>query len=374
MARAARITLAVFVLTLSPVRALGLDWQIETVVPHDVAPGDVAIAFDAGGRPTIAYGHRLGHHSRLRLAVKTGGTWLIQPFDCYGDSVSLAYDAAGRPHIGSCDAYFGGPVQYTTHDGTGWTTRQVVPTGRSPQLALDGQGRPWIAYHTYDGYTAGYLKCGVLDGSSWDIETADGPMQYGAISLAVDAVGRPGIAFHDRFGHDLYCAGRNASGWDTYLIDDAMNAGTSNAIAVDRAARPCVAYNAGLFHLYYAQRDGATWTSRQVTPGGMGPGTTLVSLALDSHDRPHICFCDWYDTDSLMYAAWRGGAWHIEPVDPGGGQYLYGTALALDAHDNPYIAYIADFDVLKVAWVPEPATLALLAAGAAAVWGIKRRT
>jgi hypothetical protein len=68
-----------------------------------------------------------------------------------------------------------------------------------------------------------------------------------------------------------------------------------------------------------------------------------VSLALDSNDRPHVCYDEYdkphYDWD-LQYARWNGSSWDMQVVDPMKGGGAEDTAsLALDSTDKPYISY-----------------------------------
>jgi hypothetical protein len=61
----------------------------------------------------------------------------------------------------------------------------------------------------------------------------------------------------------------------------------------------------------------------------------------------------------------------LETVD-GSGDAGWTASLKLDASGNPWIAYYEHFNGdLKLAWIPEPGTLSLLAVGGLAL--IRRR-
>lgn len=61
-------------------------------------------------------------------------------------------------------------------------------------------------------------------------------------------------------------------------------------------------------------------------------------IAIDTNNRPHICFYDATYGD-LMYARWTGSSWAIETVDGlnvSVGKY---ASIALDSSNNPAISY-----------------------------------
>ena len=62
-----------------------------------------------------------------------------------------------------------------------------------------------------------------------------------------------------------------------------------------------------------------------------------TSIALDSHDRPHISYY-YHNTGDLKYAVRQDDGWVIQTVDGAGRTGLF-TSLALDEFDRPRIAY-----------------------------------
>jgi hypothetical protein len=67
-----------------------------------------------------------------------------------------------------------------------------------------------------------------------------------------------------------------------------------------------------------------------------------TSIALDSMDRPHISYQDFYqhetDYPDLKHAMWNGTAWETETVDATG-DVGYHTSIAIGASDYPQISY-----------------------------------
>lgn len=366
-----------------PARA---DWNIETIERNSPYAGSASVALDAAGRPTVAYGRFIrNNESDLMFAVRSGGTWNIESLDSDGNTghcTSLAYDGAGRPGI----AYYTsglGTLKYISFSGAAWTTPQVVDQqARSPSLARDAAGRARISY--YD-FATGNLKYAAWTGSAWNIQTVDSSGHLGGArattSLALDALGRPHIAYYDEAGQDLKYATWTGSTWDTRVVDTGgvYNVGQHASLALDQAGRPRIAYyDVTKWHLKYAAWTGSSWAIQRVTPGGvLGPGATYAALALDSRDFPHIGFLDWYDTSSLRFASWDGSAWTFETIDDDING-MTATSLTFDAYDNPYLAYHAydsmSYSVLRLAWIPEPATLALVAAGGLALLWRRRQT
>ncbi len=78
-----------------------------------------------------------------------------------------------------------------------------------------------------------------------------------------------------------------------------------------------------------------TWTVETVD-AALAVGR-YSSIALDSNDRPHISYYDYY-WDDLKYARWNGSEWIINPLHTVG-IVGWDTSLALDSSDNAHISY-----------------------------------
>lgn len=87
--------------------------------------------------------------------------------------------------------------------------------------------------------------------------------------------------------------------------------------------------------LKYAYYNGLTWHTYTVDNAPYAGYYT--SIALDSHNFPHISYWDG-GTTYLKHAYYNGSAWNIEIVDSSGnvGQY---SSIAIDKNDNIYISY-----------------------------------
>ena len=102
--------------------------------------------------------------------------------------------------------------------------------------------------------------------------------------------------------------------------------------------------------------EGVGWSIYTIYPSGYPSGRIRidVSLALDSHDLPHMSYYDEVLSDpidgNLKYARWVGSNWSIETVDSDGNAGAH-NSLALDSNDHPHIAYFDNTNAdLKYAW------------------------
>jgi hypothetical protein len=230
------------------------------------------------------------------------GTWNIQTVDDIDvNSTSLALDSNGYPHI-SYTTGLSDSLYYARWTGTSWEKEMVddVAAGVT-SLALDSQDRPHICYTTGGLDSLLYAH---WTGVGWAKETVD----IGFVtdcSLALDGQDRPHVSYS--------CAAVVPASHDNPHVSDS---------------------DAGFPNLRYAYRTGATWNISEV------PSEHPVlscSLALDSHDRPHISYATFDIGDaSLHYTHWTGSHWDTETVDE---DPAVATSLALDSHGYPHISY-----------------------------------
>jgi hypothetical protein len=128
--------------------------------------------------------------------------------------------------------------------------------------------------------------------------------------------------------------------WNIQTVDTDNAGNYSTSIAIDSIDRPHICYyNTTNSSLKYAKWTGSTWSIEQVdNSGDVGLHT---SIAIDSFDYPHISYYNASDNCSLKYAKWNGSGWEIETVDHSNstniGQY---TSIALDSNDYPHISYL----------------------------------
>jgi hypothetical protein len=85
-----------------------------------------------------------------------------------------------------------------------------------------------------------------------------------------------------------------ASSWNIQTVEHWGDKGSCNSIAIDSLGRVHIShvefdYFKRVYYLRYSFWDGNAWQSQYIVQtGDISPGKT--SLALDSNDRPYICY------------------------------------------------------------------------------------
>lgn len=225
----------------------GAAWAIALVDP--AATDDyTSLDLDSLGRPHIAY----LAVSDLRYAYFDGGDWFTETVHTMGAGYpSLALDSADLPHIGytvtSCAHYCYPMLVHAWNDGVswnedgvdnvgGWYERMVLDTTDHPHFAYrDGGGYPPFGYPMYAREEDGGWANIVVDGSSW--------VSKGYTSLALDGAGRPHIAYCGGLGWEgssLRYASPDGTAWVTETVDTLAPAYPS--LALDAQGYAHIAY------------------------------------------------------------------------------------------------------------------------------------
>ncbi len=298
-------------------------------VPSPGRVGDAPLSIPAAPSPLLSPGH----------------DWITETIDCQGqlNPPSLALDGTGRPHIAYSES-LQGDLKYAWSDGAGWRLETVDSTGDlgGGSLALGVDGRPYISYALLppDFGEYGELRYAWFDGATWMTRTLAGGKDVGwPSSLALDAAGWPHISYHSGEVMGLVYGYWDGTHWITETVDTGHTLGWGSSLALDAAGNPHIAYY-GYAALKYAYRTGGSWHIE--TLAGAGRGSSSVSLAIDSAGRPHIGYDDVdYAGSAIRYAYWDGAQWQIETVDSTTqvGTLVDSCSLALDGQDRPHLSY-----------------------------------
>ncbi len=136
--------------------------------------------------------------------------------------------------------------------------------------------------------------------------------------------------------------------WIKNTVDNTDDVGNYNSITVDSQNNPHISY----YHsipppqpppcgdpLKYAKISGREWNIQEVDSCSEIVGL-YTSIAIDSHDYPHISYFD-YTNNCLKYARWNGSVWNISIVS--NTEVLSSTSIFLDSNDLPHIVYSKNY-------------------------------
>jgi len=134
---------------------------------------------------------------------------------------------------------------------------------------------------------------------------------------------------------------RAATAQSTWAIESVgVNPDYTHSLALDTHDVPHISYIAftspTTYRLVYTTKIAAAWVAEIVDT--VGPGG-MTSIALDGDDNPHIAY---HSMDGLVkYARKLGGVWDVETIAVDVEYGSSGISLALDSQGNPHIAYWA---------------------------------
>jgi hypothetical protein len=335
-------------------RGTGGAWtatMVDSLPQPYMSIGPISVVLDTAGNPHISYVAEW----QVRYAYWTGTSWHVEPVDSGarpGSAPSLALDSAGRPHITYCGLEVDTclTVEYAHWTGTEWVF-QTVARGDAPSLALDSVGTPHIAYSALSGT----LEYASLSAGGWLTETVGVKGQNP--SLRLDPSNGPHLSFYDP-GAGVKYAARPAISWAVETVDADPNRGRYNALALDSAGQPRIAYtDERQGNVRYAERSAAAPAAAPAAASPTAPGLAPVpvptppvrrawstqtveqldgyapynSLALDHQGRPRIVY------EGLTYAEWDGTTWVKTGI---GGSEAWYPSLAIDSQDNPHVTYL----------------------------------
>lgn len=283
-----------------------------------------SIALDALGRPAISY---LGANSMVRCNRWDGDEW-ISELIAFGGSAghgnSLDLDSLGAPHISYYTAagWSGGAIRYAWKNGGSWSTETItgtympayVDSEYDTSLVVDSNDVPHVSFWYSEYYDDG-LYYGTRSGESWQLEKvaedADGPND-----LALDGAGRPHIAFVDN-GALIY-GYRDSGGW--HVSDSGIEAiPPVVSMKVDGADRPRILYAAmvdGIRALMIAAWTGSEWAVDEIVSVD-GSNWLEGTLVLDAADKAHVAYVVASEDNGseLRYAVKEGDGWTSDVVD-----------------------------------------------------------
>ena len=294
--------------------------------------------------------------------------WLTETVDGENNSVgtftSLALDSNGNPHISYYDE-INKKLKYAYKDNNGWHIETVDNAGGAGVLAIDSGNSIHISYRDS---AANYLKYGYRDSAGWHIETVDnGGLASEYISIAVAVDDQPHIVYVTNIqnveGHyqeqyyyksELKYARKDAAGWhmETAVSTDWQTTIRYLSLALDSHNTPHISYycytdlwphsRPGWGRLLYVYNDSTEWIAEDVDPDNELSVGSFNSIAVDSENNIHISYYretyQGYERNNLKYARKDSLGWHIETADSTAGVGTY-ASLVLDSNNNPRVSY-----------------------------------
>jgi hypothetical protein len=284
----------------------GASWSIQTVDAGKYVDGNISLAFDPAGNPSLSYGVALG---QLKFARWTGSAWSIAVVDRDSPtSTSLVY-SGGQPSI----AYTAkSSVRLARYNGSAWSVETVEGKGNDSfsyaSLAYAPDGGPSIAYKKNGSVDS--LKFAHKAGASWSIQVIESGTYFGIFaSLAYDPLtGYPAIVHSNGRLTNLRFLRFDGSRWNLEIV--ATGQASYSSLAYDAAGLAAISYQfapgAGPYEeLHLARRTGCSGTCWQdeliedATPVQLG---WRPSLAFAPTSYPGVAYSYGAGVNDLRFA------------------------------------------------------------------------
>ncbi len=291
------------------------------------------------------------YYDDVYISIRATGSWSSSSVDGYGGrythderGISLAIDSADGLHVAYYDIGSRSlEYAYMGLGGSMWTTTNVHDQGNeyvgtSVSIAVDGDDRPYIAYHDRNSWDLEYAR---YDGDSWFVETLDGSgYNVGRFpNIAIDQSGNINIAYENFSNYDLMSLVIDSGEAATAKVSQIGTHSYGMGFAVDGSGISHLSFYNGsdtAGNLQYASKSGTSWSSVTLDQSSTMVGT-YSDLALDGNGNPHISYVD-ATNGFLRYAQYDGSSWAISTVDSSGSVLGY-TSITIDEDGFPRIAY-----------------------------------
>ena len=257
----------------------GETWVVETIDSGSCS----SLAFDDSGNPAIAYfssRETTSDNIELRCARWNEAGWSLESVDSVGSvegDISMAFDTSGHPsitYVASRD------LKIARWDGSTWALETLVSAqaGMDTSLAFDSTGNPVIA-HVLRSCS---LKLAHWNGTNWEVGTVDNSsVCRGYTSLVFDGSGHPGISYC-RGSSDVRFAGWNGTGWLLETVDTVGEVGDTS-LAFD--TKQCMR---ALTVAWLCTTRGSVWPPRMRhwTPLNYDPTSQHPTTSLSAFCQP----------------------------------------------------------------------------------------
>jgi hypothetical protein len=320
----------------------------------------VSLAQSTTGTQWIAFEESNGSEVNIRVKFWNGTSWknvgalsAVAGVDAW--SPSLAVDGLGRPVVAwreddriYVQRYQKGSKRLLRENfwlnvGTGVLNGVALPNDSRIDLALNSAGNPVVAYVS----GTHYLGVQRFDGTNW-VFYPTGPWtvaEVGAPSLALDGSGNPVVAWSEEgFIHVQRWNGSNWLSVGTGVLsgssDDARRGWNwSPSLALDSLGNAVVVWGC-YWDICVKRFNGNTWADVGHGTFHTGVGAGRPALALDSTGNPLIAYSE-FSSDSIIVERFGGNSW-VKEMDA--------DYAAHEVYD-PSLSFVNDH--LAIAWVLE---------------------
>jgi hypothetical protein len=124
------------------------EWTLERVAEGDEAGEFSSLAFDAEGRPHVAFSRENGD---VLYATRAAGAWAIEKVagERFPAAVSLSLADDGAAHVAFANRE---GVRHAVRGASGWQVQNIAtaanrPFGSRVSLALDAEGTPYVTFY-----------------------------------------------------------------------------------------------------------------------------------------------------------------------------------------------------------------------------------
>ena len=345
-------------------------WDVETLDSDgDVGRGS-SLVIDSMGNPHISYYDN--NNKCLKYIKWTGSDWKITSLSGpAGAFNSLALDSNDTPHIAymSYDENNQIILKYAKLvDNRYWYIETVDSddVGWGVSLVIDENDVAHIGYMKYtvkNDMGVFFPKYAWKTSSSWvwHTEYVEDTFECAfGCTLDIDSEGVPHILYREWIpteypwygGHILKYATKTDTGWVKTPIAEAYYMEFSSFV-LDSDDSPHIVYGCCIkspeheweaydYDMYYAHRVNNNFENIIIddTHGQLWS----ASIAIDSYDIPHICYCHQYFSEpnnyELKYATIKDNSWRVELVKSEQiSRYAYFNSIGVDEQNTPHISY-----------------------------------
>lgn len=225
-----------------------------------------------------------------------------------------------------------------------------VDQGTKPDIAIDVDGSPLIAYTLERRGDAGWVRVASGSGGAFVVTTLQTGYLYAPLDLEISASGTAAVAYHNHDWEDAAIAIRDADGaWGISRVPDGGHDGWDNSLAFGAdGSLHALGVDPSQFGasegIEYATVVDGQWTVQSIGSGPQ-PYEWGTDIAIDAQGVIHVVYFDAAGQD-LIYGRNDGGGWDLQTIYDSGDAGRF-AVLAVDESGAPHVAFFQSDDVVN---------------------------